>query len=41
MSEASAPRPAADYPTTWRRPPLIENPLFRYGVSALALVYLV
>ena len=41
MSDSSVTRPAAGYPTAWRRPPLIENPLLRYGLSALALVYLV
>ena len=41
MSEATAPRRGAKYPTTWRRPPLIENPLFRYGLVALTLAYLV
>ena len=41
MSEATAPRRGAKYPTTWRRPPFIENPLFRYGSVVLALAYLV
>ena len=41
MSEATAPRRGAKYPTTWRRPPFIENPLFRYGLVVLALAYLV
>ncbi len=36
MSEASA-----KYPSVWHRPPLIENPLFRYGLVVLALGYLV
>jgi phosphonate transport system permease protein len=40
MSEAGVPRPVAEYPTTWRPPPLIENPLFRYGLVVLALAYL-
>jgi phosphonate transport system permease protein len=41
MSEAGAPRPAAGYPRAWRPPPLIENPLFRYGLVVLTLIYLV
>ena len=41
MSEATAPRPAAKYPTTWRPPPFIEKPLFRYGLVVLTLAYLV
>ena len=41
MSEATAPRSGAKYPTTWRRPPFIENPLVRYGSLVLALAYLV
>ena len=41
MSEATAPRPTAKYPTTWRRPPFFENPLFRYGSVVLTLAYLV
>ncbi len=39
MSEATAPRRGAKYPTTWRRPPFIENPLFRYGSVVLAVGY--
>jgi phosphonate transport system permease protein len=41
MSQATTPRPAAKYPTTWRPPPLIENPLFRYGLVVLTIAYLV
>ena len=41
MSDSSVPRPAAGYPTTWRRPPLIASPLFRYGLVVLTLAYLV
>jgi phosphonate transport system permease protein len=41
MSEATAPRRGAKYPTTWRRPPLIESPLLRYGLVVLTLAYLV
>jgi phosphonate transport system permease protein len=29
------------YPATWRRPPLIASPVWRYGLYAAALVYLV
>jgi len=29
-----------DYPLVWRPPKLIENPLARYGLSALVLLYL-
>jgi phosphonate transport system permease protein len=36
MSEASA-----QYPKVWHRPPLIESPLWRYGLAVLALGYLV
>ena len=41
MSDTSVTRPAPDYPTTWRRPPLIEKPLVRYGLIVLTLAYLV
>ena len=41
MSETTAPRRGAKYPTTWRRPPFFENPLFRYGLVVLTLAYLV
>ncbi len=41
MSESTAPRPAAKYPTTWQPPPFIENPWFRYGLVVLTLAYLV
>ncbi|WP_026971385.1 phosphonate ABC transporter, permease protein PhnE [Aliagarivorans marinus] len=31
---------ASDYPTTWRKPPLISTPSIRYGLWLLAAVYL-
>ncbi len=41
MSEAVPTPPAARYPTVWHPPAFIENPLFRYGLAALALIYFV
>ncbi|MDF2096271.1 phosphonate ABC transporter, permease protein PhnE [Aquibaculum arenosum] len=31
----------SDYPETWRKPPMIANPLLRYGLALAILVYVV
>ena len=35
------PEPPSTAPRTWRKPPFIANPLLRYGLIVVAVVYLV